>query len=119
VPVLDDGTYRRAVHAGKPDRRPLFTSAEGTKITCPDGRREHVDAILLATGYRPDLDYLRPLAALDDRCFPLHTRGISTVQQGLGYVGLEWQRSLASATLRGVARDAHYVVAGMDATSSR
>jgi putative flavoprotein involved in K+ transport len=119
VPVLDDGTYRRAVNAARPDLRPLFTSAEGTEITWPDGRREHVNTILLATGYRPDLDYLRPLKALDDHGFPLHTKGISTVQQGLGYVGLEWQRSLASATLRGVARDAHYVLARMDATSRR
>jgi len=28
---------------------------------------------------------------------------------GLGYAGLEWQRSLSSASLRGVSRDAHYV----------
>jgi putative flavoprotein involved in K+ transport len=33
-----------------------------------------------------------------------------TTCPGLGFVGLEWQRSFASATLRGVGRDAHYVV---------
>lgn len=72
-------------------------------MTWPDGTREHVDIILLATGYRPSLSYL-------DSSERGHTRGISTVHPGLGYVGLEWQRSFASATIRGVGRDARYVV---------
>ncbi|MGW6930751.1 hypothetical protein ACWGE0_11855 [Lentzea sp. NPDC054927] len=38
-----------------------------------------------------------------------HDRGISQ-HLGLEFVGLDWQRSLASATLRGVGRDAAYVV---------
>ena len=33
----------------------------------------------------------------------------STVHPGLAYVGLEWQRCLASASLRGVGRDARHV----------
>jgi putative flavoprotein involved in K+ transport len=41
---------------------------------------------------------------------PLQSRGLSTTIPQLGYVGLEWQRSLASATLRGVGRDAAHVV---------
>ena len=41
---------------------------------------------------------------------PRQCRGLSTVHPGLGFVGLEWQRSFASATLRGVGRDARYVV---------
>jgi hypothetical protein len=41
---------------------------------------------------------------------PQHLRGLSTTHPGLGYVGLEWQRSLASASLRGVGRDADYVI---------
>ncbi|MDQ3787963.1 MAG: FAD-dependent oxidoreductase, partial [Actinomycetota bacterium] len=63
----------------------------------------HVDTILLATGYRPALSYL-------DEAERGHRKGISTVHPGLGFVGLEWQRSFASATLRGVGRDARYVV---------
>jgi putative flavoprotein involved in K+ transport len=103
TPVNDDGRYRSAVQAGKPDQRRMFTAINGHTVTWPDGSTEHVDTILLATGYRPALSYLDPAG------HP-HSRGVSTVHPGLGYVGLEWQRSFASATLRGVGRDARYVV---------
>ncbi|MDO0934440.1 NAD(P)/FAD-dependent oxidoreductase [Streptomyces sp. DG2A-72] len=51
--VIDDGRYRAAVAAGAPDRRPVFTRIDGAKVTWTDGATEDVDAILLATGYRP------------------------------------------------------------------
>jgi putative flavoprotein involved in K+ transport len=110
VPVLDHGPYRAALTAGHPDRRPLFTGINDTEITWPDGITEHVDTILLATGYRPNLDYLTDLGALGHNGQPRHSRGLSTTHKGLGYVGLEWQRSLASATIRGVGRDAAHVL---------
>jgi putative flavoprotein involved in K+ transport len=103
TPVNDDGRYRRAIQAGKPDQRRMFTTIDGDTITWPDGTREHVDTILLATGYRPAPSYLEP----GERH---QSRGLSTVHLGLDFVGLEWQRSFASATLRGVGRDARYVV---------
>lgn len=109
-PVNDDGRYRRAVDAGKPDQRRMFTAIEGDTVTWADGGSEQVDTILLATGYRPGLSYLDPLGALDSAGAPRHRRGLSTTHDGLAYVGLEWQRSFASATLRGVGRDARYVV---------
>lgn len=40
----------------------------------------------------------------------LHRGGVSTTVPGLGYVGLEFQRSFSSNTLRGCARDARHVV---------
>jgi putative flavoprotein involved in K+ transport len=110
VPVLDDGTYRAAIGAGRPPRRPMFSGIDGNQVTWDDGTTEHVDTILLATGYRPDLGYLATAeGALDPTGAPLQERGLSCTHPGLGYVGLEWQRSLASATLRGVGRDAGYV----------
>jgi putative flavoprotein involved in K+ transport len=111
IPVVDDGTYRVAIEAGRPPRRPMFTGIDGDQVTWPDGRRERVDTILLATGYRPDLGYLAPLDTLDTTGEPRQSRGLSCTHPGLGYVGLEWQRSFASATLRGVGRDADYLTA--------
>jgi putative flavoprotein involved in K+ transport len=70
-----------------------------------------VDAIVLATGYRPSLDYLRDLGALDEHGAPRHAGGISTTHLGLVYLGLEFQRSFASNTLRGVSADATAVIA--------
>lgn len=64
---------------------------------------------LLATGYRPDLGYLAPLGALDEHGRPLHREGASLTHPSLAYVGLEWQRSLSSNSLRGVGRDANRI----------
>ncbi|MFC7845795.1 flavin-containing monooxygenase [Streptomyces sp. NPDC057382] len=104
--VIDDGRYRAAVTSGRPDRRPVFTDASDTKVTWADGNTEEVDAIVLATGYRPDLGYLAPFGALDATGHPRHREGMSLTHPGLAYVGLEWQRSLSSNSLRGVGRDA-------------
>lgn len=104
--VIDDGRYRAALASGAPDRRPMFSTIEGSKVTWSDGRVEDVDAIVLATGYRPDLGYLAPLGVLDEQGLPVHRDGASLVDPAVAYVGLEWQRSLASASLRGAGRDA-------------
>jgi putative flavoprotein involved in K+ transport len=114
VPVIDYGRYRAAILAGKPDHRPLFTRIDGSHALLADGSRERVDAIILATGYRPDLHYLAGTPALDETGRPLHDGGVSTTTPGLGYVGLERQRSFASATLRGVGRDAAHVLETLD-----
>ncbi|WP_176579667.1 NAD(P)-binding domain-containing protein [Actinomadura formosensis] len=110
TPVMDTGTYRDAVASGNPDRRPMFTRLDGDHVVWADGVREHADVVLLATGYRPDAGYLAGLGALDEDGTPRHRGGVSTTHAGLGYVGLEWQRSLASATLRGVGADARHVL---------
>ena len=56
--------------------RPLFTAIDGDTVTWPDGTREHVDTILLATGYRAGLSYL-------DQAERGHRKGISTAHPGL------------------------------------
>jgi putative flavoprotein involved in K+ transport len=115
TPVLDDGVYREALESGVLDRRPMFTAFDGDGVVWSDGSRDHVDAAIFATGYRPSLDYLRPLGALDADGMPLHVGGISTTHPGLAYVGLEFQRSFSSNTLRGAHRDAQHVVAPLAA----
>lgn len=106
--VLDTGRYAEALATGRLDRRPMFTAFDGDQIVWADGTRERVDTVLFATGYRPSLDFLRPLGALEDG-LPRHDSGISTSHRGLVYVGLEFQRSFSSNTLRGVSRDADHV----------
>ncbi|WP_106400825.1 flavin-containing monooxygenase [Actinocorallia populi] len=110
TPVFDTGTYRQAIAAGRPDRRPMFTRLDGDQVFWSDGTRERIDTVLLATGYRPGVDYLSGTGALDDDGRPLHRGGVSSACPGLGFVGLEWQRSFASATLRGVGPDARHVL---------
>lgn len=112
--VDDTGKYQHALETGQLDRRPMFTALEGDSVVWPDGTRERVDTVLFATGYGPNLDYLRPLGALDGGV-PLHSGGISVTHPGLVYVGLEFQRSFSSNTLRGVYRDAEHVTGPLSA----
>jgi putative flavoprotein involved in K+ transport len=113
--VLDDGVYREALESGLLDRRPMFTAFDRDGVVWSDGSRERVDAVIFATGYRPSLGYLRALGALDAEGMPQHIGGISTTHPGLAYVGLEFQRSFSSNTLRGAHRDARHVVAPLAA----
>ncbi|MFE7788738.1 hypothetical protein [Streptomyces sp. NPDC057460] len=101
--VIDDGRYRASLAAGAPDRRPMFTGIEGFKMTWGDGAVEDIDATVLATGYRPDI------GSSADRDARSTATGTSLTRPGLASVGLEWQRSLSSASLRGVGRDAERI----------
>ena len=113
--VTDSVGFERTLAEGLVDRRPMFTALDGGRVVWSDGQREPVDAIILATGYRPSLHYLRELGALDEHAAPRHVNGISSTHVGLVYVGLEFQRSYASNTLRGVSDDAREVIAPLAA----
>ena len=112
--VIDIGGYREALRAGEFDRRAMFTAFDGDSVVWADGTRERVDAVLLATGYRPNLAYLA-FGALDKHGMPHHKAGLSTTHPGLAYVGLEFQRTFASNTLRGVDADARFVMPALRA----
>jgi putative flavoprotein involved in K+ transport len=112
--VTDTGVYRDALAAGRFDQRRMFTHFDRDGVVWADGTIERVDTVLFATGYRPSVDYLQPLGALRDG-LPLHAGGLSTTHRGLAYVGLEFQRSFASNTLRGVYRDADHIAAPLAA----
>ncbi len=107
--VNDIGGYKDRISKGSPEQRLMFTSFYEDGVIWPDGEREPVDTIIYATGYRPHLPYMKLLGALDGEGMPLQKAGISSIP-GLYFVGLEGQRSFASATLRGVGEDAEYVV---------
>jgi putative flavoprotein involved in K+ transport len=109
-PVVDDGRYRAALAAGAYEHRAMFTRFVPDGVQWADGRTEPVDAVILATGYRPSLGFLAGTSALAADGEPLHRSGVSTTLPGLGYVGLEFQRSFRSATVRGVGPDAQRVL---------
>ena len=76
--VTDSVGFRQTLAEGRVDRRPMFVALDGGQVVWSDGQREPVDAIILATGYRPSLPYLRELGALDEHEAPLHVGGISS-----------------------------------------
>ncbi len=58
-----------------------------------------------------DVPYLSASGAQDTGGHPVHRGGIATTVPGLGFVGIEFQRSFSSNSLRGVGRDAGYALA--------
>jgi putative flavoprotein involved in K+ transport len=99
--ITDSVGFQETLADGLLDVRPVFTALDAHQVMWSENEREPVDAIILATGYRPSLDYLRELGALDRCGGPRHVGKISTTHLGLVYVGLENQRSFASNARRG------------------
>ncbi|MEU9240679.1 NAD(P)-binding domain-containing protein [Streptomyces sp. NPDC048385] len=110
VSALDDGRYRAALNRYHVDRREMFSRLTAEGIVWADGTKEAVDTVILATGYRPSFPYLTGSGVLDADGRPQHHGGIATTVPGLGFVGMEFQRSFSSKTLRGVGRDAAHVL---------
>jgi putative flavoprotein involved in K+ transport len=113
--ITDSVGFQQTLADGLADVRPMFTGLDGDQVVWNRHERERADAVILATGYRPGLGYLRDLGALDPSGAPRHAGGISTTHLGLVYLGLEYQRSFASNTLRGVSADAAAVTAPLAA----
>ncbi|MGN9796290.1 flavin-containing monooxygenase [Streptomyces sp. OZ13] len=111
VSVLDDGHYRRALEEHGVDRREMFTRLTPDGAMWQDGTKESADTIVWATGYRHTFPYLEGSGALEADGRPRHHGGIATNVPALGFVGMEFQRSFSSKTLRGVGRDAAHVLA--------
>ncbi|MED4402456.1 flavin-containing monooxygenase [Metabacillus fastidiosus] len=108
--VINSDRFEVPLSEGKPNQKKMFTSFYSDGVVWSDGEKERVDSIIFATGFRNDFPYLINIGALDDNGNPLHLAGESKSVPGLYYVGLEGQRSFSSATLRGVGRDASYIV---------
>jgi cation diffusion facilitator CzcD-associated flavoprotein CzcO len=69
--------------------RPDVTSLDGGHVTFADGRREAVDAIVFATGYRVNFPFLpEPLGRGDGQQFPLYRRILSPYADNLAFIGI-------------------------------
>ncbi|MFF1691258.1 MULTISPECIES: flavin-containing monooxygenase [unclassified Streptomyces] len=77
VSVLDDGHYRAALDEHGVDRREMFSRFTPDGVGWADGTKEQVDAVLLATGYRPTFPYLQHSGALDAAGRPQHRGGLA------------------------------------------
>ena len=82
--------------------------AEGKKVAFADGKAAEVDAVVWATGYRDDADWVAIPEAKDDRGNFLHYRGVSPLPY-LCFVGRSWQWTRGSALFAGVGEDAAYL----------
>ena len=117
--IMGREPYQTALEAGNPKPKPMFTRYTEDGVVWGNGETEAVDAVIYATGFRQGMNYLEPLDALDDDGNVCHRGGVSERVPGLFFVGLFGQRSHASATLRGVDKDARYIVDKLTAHLSR
>lgn len=106
------GTSRRALRRAGVEFRPRLVQAQGSRVGFVDGSGSQVDAVVWATGFRPDYTWIdsstgRPVT--DTAGNPLHRDGRSTTVPGLWFLGLPWQRTRGSALLGFVQRDAEYL----------
>ena len=83
------------------------TDVDGLIVSFEDGSRLEVDAVIWATGYRPDYYWIR-LPVLDSDGRPRHRRGVTDVP-GLNFLGLTWQWTRGSALIGWVKDDAAFL----------
>jgi putative flavoprotein involved in K+ transport len=82
--------------------------AEGKRVSFADEKAAEVDAVVWATGYRDDTDWVAIPEVKDAHGNYLHYRGISPLPS-LCFVGRSWQWSRGSALFAGVGEDAAYL----------
>ncbi len=109
IPVIDQGKYQAAIKSGQLPLHPMFDAITPQGLKWADKERPF-DSLLLATGFKSAPEFLEGLDGLDRLSATRQSGGISKEIPGLYFVGRSWQRSHASATLRGVGNDAKYVI---------
>ena len=79
-----------ATRAGRIKVAGAIQRFEPTGVRFADGTLREVDAVILATGFRPALDYLEGLITFDERGFPKRDRVRSLDQPNLYFMGFNY-----------------------------
>ena len=87
--------------------KPRAIAASGRTVRFEDGGEVEVDAVLWATGYRPDYAWI-DLPIFDSNGRLRHRRGVTDVA-GLCFLGLTWQHTRGSALIGWVKDDAQFI----------
>lgn len=101
------GSSPRGIRRHGVTLRPRAVAAEGHTVRFADGGELEVDAVIWATGYRPDHSWIE-LPVLDGEGHPQHRRGVTDVG-GFYFLGLSWQHTRGSALLGFVGDDAAFI----------
>lgn len=109
------GTRKRVLEAGI-EWVGRTTGAEAGRPKLEDGAVLNVATVIWCTGFRPDYGWI-DLPVFDDYGYPIQERGVVKSQPGLYFMGLLFQRTLSSALIVGVGRDAQYIADQIKARS--
>jgi putative flavoprotein involved in K+ transport len=102
------GSSPRALRRAGVTLRGRLTSASGPRVRFEDGSELDIDAIIWATGYRPDFSWIDIPSVKDKDGGIRHRRGVTDVP-GLCFVGLPWQYTRGSALIGFVKDDAAFI----------
>ncbi|MBD0317425.1 MAG: NAD(P)-binding domain-containing protein [Thermoleophilia bacterium] len=87
--------------------KPRAVDAEGRTVRFAEGSELDVDAVIWATGYRPDYAWIE-LPVFEEGGRIRHRRGVTDVS-GLYFLGLTWQHTRGSALIGWVKDDAEFL----------
>jgi putative flavoprotein involved in K+ transport len=100
--------------------KPRATAASGRTMRFEDGSELELDAVVWATGYRPNYSWI-DLPIFDENNRLRHRRGVTAVP-GLSFLGLTWQWTRGSALIGWVKDDAAFLserLAGSNEVTTR
>ena len=109
------GTDRKQMARDGIDFRSRLVAAEGTTATFADGSTTSVDAVVWATGFKPDFTWIDADVTTPDGQLRHHEG--RTAVAGLMVLGQPWQRTRGSALLGFVGRDAEHIADQLTCTS--
>ena len=95
--------------------KPRAVGASGRSVAFADGSHLDVDAVIWATGYRPDHSWIE-FDITDPSGRLRHRRGVTDVP-GLYFLGLSWQHTRGSALLGWVKHDAEFIANRINAAA--
>ena len=103
------GGTRKRINESEIDWVGRTTGVDKGRPQLDDGRVLDVANVVWCTGFTPGYDWI-DLPIFDEYGYPDHNKGVVEAQPGLYFIGLLFQRSLSSALIVGVGRDARYLV---------
>ncbi len=106
------GSSRRRLRRRGVTLHPRVVGASGRTVTFADGVVATPEAVVWATGFRPDHSWIDP-PVTDDQGRLRHRRGVTDLP-GLYFLGLSWQHTRGSALLGFVQDDARFIAARVD-----
>ena len=107
------GSSPRQLKRDGVELKPRAIAASGRTVSFADGSEVDVDAVIWATGYRPNHSWIN-LPIADPNGGVRHRRGVTDVP-GLYFLGLSWQHTRGSALLGWVKDDAEFIAEQIDA----
>lgn len=107
IPLIGS-SLPKLVRRGTLRRRKKAVDAEGRCVHFADGESMEADAVIWATGFRSDFNWIKVNGAIDEMGIPHHVRGASVVD-GLYFAGLPGLSTKGSGFIGFVKDDAEFI----------